>query len=146
MSDRAELVARFRTFPAALAAAAGRAGPPPDAADWTAGEITRHLIAAELVVWQARLRQVASEDGPHWPWVEPRFDDGPADRPLDVLLATFARERSTTLAVVDALDEAGWARTGVHATYGHLDVEGLLARAIDHDAEHLAGVHGSDRD
>ncbi len=145
MSDRPALVARFRTFPPALAAAAGQAGPPADAAGWTAGEIVRHLIAVEREVWQARLRQVAVEDDPHWPWTEPRFDDGPADRLLDVLLATFARERSTTSAIVDALDEAGWARTGVHATYGRLDIAGLLARAIDHDAEHLAGVDGSRR-
>ncbi len=34
-------------------------------------------------------------------------------------------------------------RTGVHATYGRLDVAGLLRLAIDHDEEHLAGLTGA---
>jgi hypothetical protein len=41
------------------------------------------------------------------------------------------------MATLDALDEAGWARTGTHATFGVLDVAGLMVRAIDHDDEHL---------
>ena len=37
-------------------------------------------------------------------------------------------------------DYDGWDRTGVHETYGRLDVAGLLRVAIDHDEEHLAGL------
>jgi hypothetical protein len=37
-----------------------------------------------------------------------------------------------------ALDEAGWARSGTHATYGALDVAGLLRVAADHDDDHIA--------
>jgi hypothetical protein len=41
---------------------------------------------------------------------------------------------------VAAFDDAGWARTGVHATYGRLDVAALLRLAADHDDEHLAAL------
>jgi hypothetical protein len=44
------------------------------------------------------------------------------------------------VATVRALDEAGWERFGTHATYGRLDVAGLVRLAIDHDEEHLAGL------
>jgi hypothetical protein len=40
----------------------------------------------------------------------------------------------TTLA---ALGDVGWGRTGTHATYGVLDVAGLMSRAVDHDEEHI---------
>jgi hypothetical protein len=48
--------------------------------------------------------------------------------------------RAATVARLDALDAAGWARTGRHATYGVLDVTALLRIALDHDEEHLAQV------
>ena len=43
-------------------------------------------------------------------------------------------------ALAAQLDEAGWARTGRHATFGQLDAEGLLRLAVDHDEEHLGGL------
>ena len=46
--------------------------------------------------------------------------------------------RLATLESVAALDEAGWRRSGHHATLGTLDVAGLLGLAADHDTEHLA--------
>ncbi len=48
--------------------------------------------------------------------------------------------RSETVAGYQALDEAGWARTGRHATFGTVDGEGLLRLAVEHDEEHLAGL------
>jgi hypothetical protein len=62
-----------------------------------------------------------------------------------MIVAAFAAARAATVATVRALDDAGWARFGTHATYGVLDVEGLLARAIDHDHEHLAALKSSHR-
>ena len=53
--------------------------------------------------------------------------------------ALIDRYRSGTADVEAALDDAGWARTGTHATFGELDVSALMLRAIDHDEEHLAG-------
>ncbi len=110
----------------------------PRAGDWSAGETVRHLIATEVEVFQARLAQLARDGQPRWDWVEPRFDDGSSDRSLADILAAFAARRPETLAWVAALDEAGWARSGIHATYGRLDVAALLGIAADHDDDHLA--------
>ena len=135
------VLGRLATVPDRLATAtrAARAdGPEPG--EWTPGDVVRHLIAVELEVWHPRLEQLAAEDHPSWPWAEPdRWTDEPGAS-LDRLLAVYGRERGATLARLSALDDAGWARTGTHATFGVLDVAALLERAIDHDEEHIASL------
>jgi hypothetical protein len=69
--------------------------------------------------------------------VEPDPWAGQPGASLDELLGTYERARGRTMATLDALDDAGWARTGTHATFGVLDVAGLMTRAIDHDDEHV---------
>ena len=143
--NQAELVDAFAAFPGRLAAAAkARAAewrPIPDG-EWGPNEAVRHLIAVEREVWQARLARLAKEDDPHWTWTEPGPAPGLEDASLLEILTVFAKRRAKSVATVQALDEAGWARFGTHATYGRLDVAGLLRLAIDHDEEHLAGIAG----
>lgn len=138
---RAELIATFASAPDrfALAALAAAHRPTGDG-EWGPTEVVRHLVAVERVVWHVRFAQLAVEDDPHWDWTEP----GPAadldGATLDAVLAAFAGVRAETMALIDAMDDAGWARSGTHATYGVLDVAGLLRVANDHDAEHLRGI------
>jgi hypothetical protein len=139
--NRDELVEAFAGFPERLdraARTAMRSAAP--SGEWGPAEIVRHLIAVEGEVWRSRLARVALEDDPHWSWTEPGLAPGFEDAPIETILAAFAAARASTVATVRALDEAGWARSGTHATYGRLDVEGLLQLAIDHDEEHLAGI------
>jgi len=137
------LVDAFATFPLHLAAAAkarvAEWRPIPDG-EWGPNEIVRHLIAVENEVWRARLARIAKEDDPHWSWTEPGLGPGFEDASLLELLTVFARRRAKTVAMVQALDEAGWARSGTHETYGRLDVAGLLRVAIDHDEQHAAAL------
>ena len=141
--NRPELVEAFAGFPARLAAAArARAAewrPIPDG-EWGPNETVRHLIAVEDEVWRSRLARVAAEDDPHWTWTEPGLAPGFDDASLQEILTAFAAARAATVATVRALDDAGWARSGTHATYGRLDVAGLLGIANDHDADHLEGL------
>jgi hypothetical protein len=105
-------------------------------AGWSEREIVDHLGRVEREVFHARLRQIAREDEPHWQWVEPGAAPGHAS--LAILLDRFAAERRATVGHLATLDDAGWTRWGVHATYGRLDVAALLGIALDHDADHLA--------
>jgi DinB superfamily len=142
---RVSLVEAFADYPgrlavAARAAAAGKAR----SGEWTPTEVVRHLIAVEGRVWQARLAQLAVDDRPDWAWTEP----GPAVESegvsLAAALATFTAARAETVATLRGLDDVGWSRTGIHATYGPLDVAGLLRLAIDHDEDHLGGFTSPD--
>jgi hypothetical protein len=139
----AALVDAFAEFPARLGAAA-RAAATADrataAGEWGPAEVVRHLIAVEDEVWQSRLAEIAAVDEPHWGWTEPGLAPGFDGASLDVTLAAFSAARAVTVATVRDLDDAGWARAGVHATYGRLDVAGLLRIATDHDADHLADL------
>ena len=141
--SRSSLIKRFATFPERFATAARAVdGTPPPDGEWTPEEVTRHLIAVETAVHQARLLDVAINDDPHWAWTEPSPWPGEPDLDLDGVLERFAAMRASTVASVAALDRDGWARTGIHATFGRLDIGGLLGIAIDHDAEHLRGFEG----
>ena len=102
------------------------------------------MIAVERVVWLARLTSIGDENEPRWSWTEPGPEPGLEDTSLDHLLARFADARARTVALLESFDEATWARTGVHATYGRLDVAALLRIAVDHDAEHLRGLAEGD--
>ncbi|HEV8402583.1 MAG TPA: DinB family protein [Candidatus Limnocylindrales bacterium] len=146
--ERTALVEEFAGFPARLAAAAkARVAEwrPFPAGEWGPIETVRHLIAVEDEVHRARLAQVAKQDDPHWTWTEPGLAAGFDDASLLEVLTVFARRRAKTVATVRALDNAGWERFGTHATYGRLDVAGLLRLASDHDAEHLTGLAGAGR-
>jgi DinB family protein len=140
--SRDDVLSHVARFPAKLEAAAfeSAASAHPPEGEWGVTEHLLHLLAVESIVWQTRLAQVAREDDPQWSWTEPGQAPGFDGAPLSTILAAYAEARATTLSHVDALDEAGWARFGTHATYGRLDVTGLLRLAHDHDEDHLAAI------
>ena len=139
--DRAELLAALAAFPERLSDAARAAATrPTPAGEWGPPEVVRHLIAVEVEVHQARLADLATTDDPRWSWAEPEPWPGEPDLTLDQLLQRFAHLRAETLASVEAFDDAGWARTGTHATLGVWDVAGLLANAREHDETHRGGL------
>jgi hypothetical protein len=141
MPSRSDLLERLATFPERMgeAARAASSAPVPDG-EWTAEQVVRHLIAVETEVHQARLDELATKDGPSWAWQEPGPWPGEPELDLDGVLALFAESRGATVSRYQTLDEAGWARTGQHATFGALDGEGLLWLVVDHDEEHLRGL------
>jgi hypothetical protein len=142
--ERAEVVRRLAAVPDRLAAAARSAADRPvPAGEWGPPEVVRHLIAVEDVVWHTRLRQLAATDRPTWPWAEPEPWRGDPGATLDELLASYEARRRETVAILDGLDEETWSRTGIHATWGEIDVAALMVRALAHDDEHIASFAGS---
>ena len=141
MTEREVLVERFASFPRRLGAAAEAQGDRPvPAGEWSAAEVISHLIAVEEVVWRARLRDLVSTADPRWTRTEPGLAAGLEDASLGDILSVFEAARAGTAEIVRALDDSGWARSGVHAVYGRLDVAGLLRVASEHDEEHLRGI------
>jgi hypothetical protein len=122
------------------AAIPAAASPHPGEDEWGVSEIVRHLIAVESEVHQRRQADVATLDDPEWSWTEPGQAPGYDDATLEEILAAFAAARAETVATVTTLDPSGWTRQGTHATYGVLDVEGLIRLAADHDEDHLAAI------
>jgi hypothetical protein len=134
----------FASFPPRLAMAArevyGRHVPE---GQWGPLEVIRHLIAVEDEVWQTRFRALGVGDHhPRWSWTEPGLAPGYEAIPMHEAVAAFAAARARTAGMIEAFDEKRWAGYGIHATYGRLDVEGLLRLANDHDQEHLDWLRG----
>ena len=140
-AERRALRDGLAAVPARLAAAAtSAAGRPRAPGEWSAAEVVRHLLTVEEDVWLQRLRQVTHETRPRWPWIEPGLGRPRRGRALAWLLDAYTARRGETVRYLDGLDAAGWMRSGIHATYGVLDVAGLLRRALAHDEEHLADL------
>jgi hypothetical protein len=141
VTERAELVERFASFPDRLAMAARAAeGRPVPTGEWTPSLVVRHLMAVEGEVWLARLVTLVAGDEPRWSRMEPGPLPGFDDTSLDDVLGLFGRLRASTVDYLRMFDDDGWAHAGVHETYGRLDVAGLLRIAIDHDEKHLRGM------
>ena len=115
-------------------AAAARGGRAPDG--WSEREIVAHLVRVDREVFQVRLRDLTG--AVRAAVVVGRTGRGAWARDAGHPRRRFATVRAATIAHLAGLDDAGWARSGVHATYGRLDVAALLGIAIDHDADHIA--------
>jgi hypothetical protein len=134
--DREQSLERLRGAPArAIAWTASTIDAPGEG--WSPHQVMRHLLTVERVVWHVRLDQLAAGEQPRWAYAEPGTG-GADDRALTTLLEEFAAARDATIDRLTALDDAGWARTGIHERYGVLDVAALCRLAADHDDEHLA--------
>lgn len=143
MTERAELLAGLARIPG-LVAEAAESAPPPPAGEWSPREVVCHLVAVETEAWHLRLDLLwERDDEPAWAWTEPGPWDGPGSETLAGALDAFATRRAATLDRLARLDAAGWQRTGIHGTYGRMDVAALMRLALDHDREHLAGLSGS---
>ena len=128
--------------PASLARAA-RTAPPSAPGEWSAREIVCHLVAVESEAWHARLDMLwERDDEPAWTWNEPGPWDGPGSETLDGALRAFEVRRAATIDRLARLDDAGWGRIGIHATYGRMDVAALVHLALEHDREHLISLAG----
>jgi hypothetical protein len=121
-----------RATPAAL-----EARPRPD--EWSARENVAHL-ARHHAVFLARLRRLLAEDRPALGRY--RAEDDPdwpdwAALPFDSVLERLRTLRAELIALVRSLPPQECARTGIHPTFGELDVAGWLEFFLLHEAHHL---------
>jgi hypothetical protein len=107
--------------------------------EWSARENLAHL-ARHHAVFLERLRVLLAEErpvlgryraesDPEWP--------GWAALPLDEILRRLKALREELLALVRGLSSADAARTGIHPTFGEMDVPGWLEFFLAHEAHHL---------
>jgi DinB superfamily len=62
------------------------------------------------------------------------------DMDLGEQLDRFEQLRAERVALLSALDTAGWSRIGNHDQYGPITIHDLMAHMAKHDAVHLAQV------
>jgi hypothetical protein len=121
-----------RATPATL-----EARPRPD--EWSARENLAHL-ARHHAVFLDRLRRLLTEERP--PLGRYRAEEDPewpawAALPADDVVARLRTLRAELVALVRSLSPAESARTGLHPTFGEMDVAGWLHFLLLHEAHHL---------
>jgi len=110
---------------------------PPDGS-WSAREVIHHLADSEMTS-AIRIRRLLFEDEP----VIGGYDEAGyavafhyADRPIEPALAALRAARSTTVQILQGLDDAAWARQGTHTESGPYGVEDWLRIYAGHAHEH----------
>ena len=144
MAVPTSLLARLETQLEALGLILARATPAvldtrPRPDEWSARENLAHL-ARHHAVFLDRLRRLLTEDSPALGRY--RAEDDPewpawATLPRDEILDRLKTLRAELVAVVRSLSQAESARTGLHPTFGEMDVAGWLHFFLLHEAHHL---------
>jgi glutamate/tyrosine decarboxylase-like PLP-dependent enzyme len=138
--EKRELVATYRSVPRTLgvlldgvdeAAASSRLD-----GEWSIAEVVCHLLDSEQRTYERVLR-IRDEDRPYLPLFP---DDEYRGRALAPVLAAFDSLRQEHAAVLEELDDAGWARQGIHGSRGAESILEMTRHATAHDAEHLAQI------
>ena len=111
---------------------------------WSPFDVVGHLIHGEKTDWIPRAR-IILEDGEERAF-EP-FDrfamfELSKDKPLDDLLATFARLREENLRQLEAMNLTPelLTRRGMHPELGSVTLEQLLATWVVHDLSHIGQI------
>ena len=118
----------------------------PSDGGWTPRQIAHHLGDSEITS-AIRLRRLLAEDDP----VIPAYDEEAFarrlhyERPIEPSLQAFQAARATNLALLAALDEDEWRRTGRHSDSGAYSVETWLEIYAAHGHEHAEQMRAAVR-
>lgn len=108
---------------------------------WTVREIVHHLADSEMI-GGIRLRRLLAEEQP----TIDNYDEATYarrlhyDRPIDSSLEAFRGARLSSAALLAALSEADWTRTGTHSSSGAYSVETWLEIYAAHGHDHAAQI------
>ncbi|HEV2200847.1 MAG TPA: DinB family protein [Bryobacteraceae bacterium] len=147
MSERADLLERFRRGPEIVAiATTGAAGPELDfkpAPDkWSVRAIVCHLADSEMVEGM-RFRQVIAEPNPTLQGYDQDAWAGRLDysrRKISQALETFRRLRADTYELLKDLPEEAFARRGNHTERGQVTLLDLLKNTAEHAEGHVRQI------
>jgi uncharacterized damage-inducible protein DinB len=111
---------------------------------WSAHDVLAHLIHGERTDWIPRARIILEHGAakPFEPFDRQGYVAEAREKPLDTLLAEFARCREESLAALDrlALTESLLDTPGMHPKLGPVTLRNLLSTWVVHDLNHVAQI------
>ena len=122
--------------------AGGRESRPAGDEDWTAKEVIAHLRDCEEFRL-LRCRRMRDEDEPFLAAFDQEnlaWERDYASTDLAAALNAFERLRAAVLELLEALDNDGWQRVGLHEEDGRITIESHVRHAISHDLVHLRQI------
>jgi uncharacterized damage-inducible protein DinB len=147
MTERAELLERFRRGPEVVAAAlTGAAGAEvdfkPEPGVWSVRQIVAHLADSEIV-GATRFRRTLAEENPTIQWYDEKAWAEKLDyakRKYSASLETFRRTRGENYELLKDLPEDSWSRPCVHSREGPMDLHNLLRIYAEHAEKHAMQI------
>ena len=146
-SNRAELTEKYRQGPGVIAAAVEGLSDAeldyrPSDGGWSPREVIHHTADSEMTS-AIRLRRLVVEDNPTISGYD--GDDfarrlGYTTRPIGPSLDAIGSARSTTLSILEGLDEEDWNRAGTHSEMGAYSVDLWLEIYSRHCHEHAEQI------
>jgi hypothetical protein len=147
IDPRLELLKTLRAVPvvaealvATFDADALRRRPAPD--EWAAVEVVAHLADTEERAL-GRVRRMVAEEAPILEPFDPAalaVERGYLELDATTELRRFAALRAAHVALLEALDDAGWNRVGIHGEHGRMTVERYETHVAAEDVDHLAQI------
>jgi hypothetical protein len=114
----------------------------PSEGEWAIIEVVAHLGDTDERTLD-RIRRMLDEDEP---MLEPydqaalAIERNYIGMDLDQQLARFADLRAEHVRLLEALDDAGWRRSGIHGEHGRITVQQLTAHSAGEDGDHLTQI------
>ncbi len=108
---------------------------PPRDGEWSAQELTGHLLDAEMA-YAFRWRLTLTEERAHYPAYNEKIWASLPKPPFPSLLEAFGVLRNINLFLLQSLP-ASWQRVGIHAEQGPETVELTMRKLAGHDLAHL---------
>ena len=147
---RRKLIEKYREGPAVLEAAL-REVPEADldhsAEGWTPRQVAHHVADSEMTS-ALRLRRLVAEDGPQLAGYDEELFARRlhySERPIEGSLEAVRGARASTVALLEVLTDAEWAREGTHSESGRYSVDDWLRIYAAHCHDHADQIRRARR-
>ena len=116
--------------------------------EWPPAVILGHLVQVDEQVWLERINLMvdaknAGNAAPEFAWWEPdpeKTFEVYKDHSVESASAELITSRTKLLTRLRELSESDWEATGVHSTFGVIDISALLIELLRHDEEHRGSL------
>jgi len=106
------------------------------AGEWTAAQITGHMLDVDIV-YAFRWRLVLTQENPSYPgYNEKLWSELPRPRPAE-MLAALRGMRAANIALLRGIEARDWHRVGTHDEQGPEQFDLMVAKIAGHDLAHL---------
>jgi uncharacterized damage-inducible protein DinB len=106
---------------------------------WTLLEVLCHLRDFEEIIW-LRARLTLEQERPELPFPDPNqlaVERQYNEQDIQAVLAAWLQQRADFLAYLEAVEEAGWQRVGMHPVRGPVTLLDQLMIFSWHDVNHI---------